>query len=1177
MPRSEPSGGTQLNYSRKNPHRGEGSGARGRIVSSPGSLKPAARSIARKTLSATAALSLLGTLVLGTFPLVAPAQAAPGTPGVAQPGTVLFHEDFENIADDTETPLVIYVGATGTAYTAEGQWANPGTCNGIVTSFNSPNNVACASNPSSGGGQTQIRNLANSLGTINGSPDSADNHAVSAYTANPSPGANLIEFGTQAPIPVNVQNRFIGFSVNVAAINCFASTPLLNFYLVDNGVERSANTTPIAPCDAVETFYSTGSVLFSGSSLGIAMRNVNGSGTGNDHAFDDIRVLDLTPQLDKAFSPASVPVGASSTLTLTVTNTDELAAKNGWSFTDALPAGLTVADGAAATTCPAGAVTAPAGATSVAVTGNLDAGMASCTVTVNVTAAAAGSFTNGPSNITGIGINPPGESTVEFVEQPWACDASGYLFQSPNYPAGPHLVQQVDLVSGAYTTAFELPSHVNAAGYNTLDNFFYGTTAAGHLAKVGANGSLTDLGIPAGTTGSLSIVGDFDNAGHYWVTQNGVDNAVYEIDLAPGSPTYGTVVNTITRTNPAGATVSPDWGYIDGAFYSVGSDATGNVVVRFDPATGASTVVGPMNGADGVQFTGLITGAVYVDAGGYLYASNNATGTIYRIDPTTGATILLSAGPAAAGNDGARCALAPIPTLTVTKTVEGRQAPADQFTVGLQNAGGTVLTSATTTGTATTVSTTDQPVSQGATYTITDAMAAGSAGAINAYNAEVTCTNTATGDAVATGGTGPWTFTVPSAAAFTCAVTNAPVPVSVGLIKSADAAAMENIEPGQIITYSFAFTNTGDVPLTDIRIDETEFTGTGNAPVAVCPAGPVAPAVTVTCTATYTVTQGDVDAGSISNTATGTGTPPEGFPVPPVSPPSEITVPSPPAPAITVVKTADEAAQADLVVGQNITYSFLVTNTGNVTLRDVTVNEGNFSGAGELGDVTCPAEAARLAPAAVITCTATYTVVQADVDAGSITNTATATGTPPGTTPPPVSPPSGVTVPTPNAPAMTLLKTASTDKVTTVGQVLTYSFFLTNTGNVTLTNVTAVEGEFSGTGDLSAVNCPAEAASLAPAMSVNCTATYTVTAADLNAGTISNTATGTGATPGGPAITSAPSTAKLAAQAPVSAVSVAGNLANTGLDAGPLALGALVLFLLGGSTLAAAKLRRRQS
>ncbi|MBT2534412.1 DUF11 domain-containing protein [Arthrobacter sp. ISL-48] len=1121
---------------------------------------------------------------------MAPAEAAPGTPGTPGAPSLIYSEDFQNAPVTGATNIAAYTSTTGATYTASPVYQSAQQCNGTIFGHQATNAALATAQFCSSSWWPTARTVPAAIGQHAGMADPNTNLAVAEQTSGGSTNYTGVMLEGSG-INVAGTGRFVTFSLDVGNLCNIGLQALDRFYLMDGATPIALNATDYNICAdpnretftvdgnvvSVGTFTGNRAALVTNPTVGFRVTNQQPSGAGNDQAFDNFKILDVTPQLDKSFSPASLPVGAKSTLTLTVTNTDELAAKNGWSFTDALPAGLTVADGAAATTCPAGVVTAPAGATSVAVTGNLDAGMAACTVTVNVTAAAAGAFTNGPANVTGTGINPPGDSTVQFVEQPWACDASGYLFQSPNFPAGPHLVQQVDLVTGANSTAFELPSHVNAAGYNTLDNFFYGTTATGHLVRVGANGSLTDLGIPAGTTGTLSLVGDFDNAGHYWVTANGVNNTVYEIDLAPGSATYGTVVNTVVRTVPAGVVASADWGYIDGAFYSTASDTTGNVLLRFDPATGASTVVGPMNGPDGTQFTGLAAGAVYVDAGGYLYASNNATGNIYRITPTTGATILLSAGPAAAGNDGARCALAPIPTLTVTKTVEGRQAPVDQFTVGLQNAGGTVLTSATTTGTATTVSTTNQPVSQGATYTITDTMAAGSASGINAYNAGVTCTNIASGDAVPAEGNGPWTFTVPDAAAFTCEVTNAPVDVSVGLVKSADQAAMENIEPGQIITYTFAFTNTGDVPLTDIRIDEGAFTGTGNAPVAICPAGTVAPDATVTCTATYTATQDDVDAGSISNTASGTGTPPEGFPVPPVSPPSTVVVPAPPAPAITVVKTADEAAQADLAVGQEITYSFLVTNTGNVTLEDVTVNEGNFSGAGELSDVTCPAEAARLAPAAAITCTATYSVVQADVDAGSITNTATATGVPPGTTPPPVSSPSGVTVPTPNAPAMTVLKTASTDKATTGGQVLTYSFFLTNTGNVTLTNVSAVEGEFSGTGDLSAVNCPAEAASLAPAMSVTCTATYTVTLADLNAGTITNTATGTGTTPAGGAITSAPSTAKLAAQAPVSAVNFAGNLANTGLDAGPLALGALVLFLLGGSTLAAAKLRRRQS
>ena len=48
--------------------------------------------------------------------------------------------------------------------------------------------------------------------------------------------------------------------------------------------------------------------------------------------------------------------------------------------------------------------------------------------------------------------------------------------------------------------------------------------------------------------------------------------------------------------------------------------------------------------------------------------------------------------------------------------------------------------------------------------------------------------------------------------------------------------------------------------------------------------------------------------------------------------------------------------------------------------------------AGALGD-QLPGHS--LAPAAIETCTATYTTTQADVDAGVINNTGTATGTPP--------------------------------------------------------------------------------------------------------------------------------------------------------------------------------------
>ncbi|WP_420367201.1 DUF7507 domain-containing protein [Curtobacterium sp. L1-20] len=398
-----------------------------------------------------------------------------------------------------------------------------------------------------------------------------------------------------------------------------------------------------------------------------------------------------------------------------------------------------------------------------------------------------------------------------------------------------------------------------------------------------------------------------------------------------------------------------------------------------------------------------------------------------------------------------------------------------------------------------------------------------------------------------------------------------PIPDNPAITVAKTASASKATEAGQKITYSFKVTNTGNVTLRNVTVDEGDFSGTGQLSDVVCPEPTLASGVAETCTATYTVTQADIDnGGSITNTATATGTPP-GDDTPPVSPPSTSTVPVDQSPSMTVVKSASPTDRASYKVGEVVTYSFVVTNTGNVTITDPTIDDSKFSGTGELSPITCPANSATMAPAAQITCTATYTVTQADVDAGKITNTATVGGTTPdgGNTPP--SDPSTVTVPNTAHPSLALVKTSDVAKITTVGQTVTYSFKITNTGDVTQKNVTAKEGKFTGSGKLSEPTCPAAAASLAPGASVTCTATYHVTAADLSSGTLSNTATAAGTDPSGDPTGSVPSTANVKAIAPPAPA----GLAFTGTElVGPGIGLALMLLALGGALLV---VRRRRS
>ncbi|MFI6423644.1 hypothetical protein [Promicromonospora sp. NPDC050880] len=915
-------------------------------------------------------LSLLGAGLVATSLTsgTSSAVAAPGNPGVPGDPQVLFVEDFENRAAGSNVLLTDYTGADGTTYTADPFWVDRNDCNGFIINQTSTRVAGDCSGtqPDAFGAATftSLTALPYTLGVINGT-DPAGNAAASSYTSGSS-ADNQVQFRTASPLALTTEGRFVTFSVDAVAQNCQATHPELRFYLVDGeGTEIPVSSTAIDPCiDPRGTQYTSptqdgttrvvtggrfpadGSTLVTGGEFGIVMRNENGDGTGNDGAYDNIRVLDVTPQLDKAFSPTSVATGGVSTLTLTITNTSDLAAKNGWSFTDDLPAGLVVADpSAVATTCPAGDVTAVAGAASVAATGNLDAGMASCTITVDVTADEAGSYTNGPDNISAIGLDYPDPSTVTFGDPSLA------------------LVK-----------------------------------TAGEPVDVNENG-ITDTGDTIAYTFEVTNTGDV-----------AID------DLAIDDPMVGAITCEATSVEPGD---------------------------------------------------------------------------------------------------------------TVTCTTDEPYVVTDEDVEA-----GSVDNSATATGTP---PGTDTPISSPPSETSTPV--------------------------------------------------EAPDP-ALTVVKSASPSGPEAFTVGQEITYSFEVTNTGNLSLSDITIDETEFSGTGEVPVATCPADVLAPGDSLTCTATYTLTQADVDSGEVANTATATGTPPGDTP-PPTSPPSTVEVPSTPAPGLEVVKTSDTEKITE--VGQEVVYSFEVTNTGNVTLTDVEVDDSDFSGSGELSPVECPQEAGSLAPGATVTCTASYVVTQADLDSGELTNTATATGTPPGDTPPPTSPPSTVDIPGTPKPGLEVVKTSDTEKITEVGQEITYSFEVTNTGNVSLADVTVDDSDFSGTGELSPVECPQEAADLAPGASVTCTATYEVTRADLETGELTNTATATGTPPGGtPPPTSPPSTATVpvtpddagppAPPAPGPADGPAdgpdGALASTGADIAGVT-GLAVLFLLTG--VAALVIARRRT
>jgi uncharacterized repeat protein (TIGR01451 family) len=373
------------------------------------------------------------------------------------------------------------------------------------------------------------------------------------------------------------------------------------------------------------------------------------------------------------------------------------------------------------------------------------------------------------------------------------------------------------------------------------------------------------------------------------------------------------------------------------------------------------------------------------------------------------------------------------------------------------------------------------------------------------------------------------------------------------------------INAGDIVTFTYTVQNTGNVPLTSVVPVDVgpKFNGVAGSNVlsAFAPtSATVAVGGSQVFTASYVLSQADVNnaagiTNGFSNTATAKGTPPVGAPVTSASSIFTTTIPK-----IATLTTAKSAGAPTTNLGaiatatdalDTITYTYTVTNTGNVTLSNLVPNDAGpkfngVSGTGTLGAYT-PTNA-TVAPGASQVFTATYVLSQADVNSAAgvtngVSNSATASG----------KAPDGLTATSGSSTATTTINKASSlstvkaagaptiaagavNSLTDGNDTITYTYTVTNTGNVTLTSVAPIDGGpkfngVSGTGTLGAYT-PATA-NLAPGASQLFTATYVLTQGDVNnaAGVlngVTNSAIASGTMPGGGVVSSSAATATTA-------------------------------------------------
>ncbi|MEO6965055.1 MAG: ice-binding family protein, partial [Acidobacteriaceae bacterium] len=218
----------------------------------------------------------------------------------------------------------------------------------------------------------------------------------------------------------------------------------------------------------------------------------------------------VPPTVNKAFSPANITAGGTSALTITLSNANGNAASLSSPLVDTLPTGVTVSD-PGTTTC-GGTLTDAAGSSAVTLTGGTIPANGSCTVTVNVTAPAAGSFINSlvaGALQTSLGSNVvPAVATLTATAPANVPPTVNKAFSPATVVAGAISTLTITLdnpaaVAAALTAPFtdNLPTGMNISGNAS-------TTCGGSLTAAAATSTITLTGGAIPANGSCTITVD---------------------------------------------------------------------------------------------------------------------------------------------------------------------------------------------------------------------------------------------------------------------------------------------------------------------------------------------------------------------------------------------------------------------------------------------------------------------------------------------------------------------------------------------------------------------------------------------------------------------------------------------------------------------------------------------
>lgn len=863
----------------------------------------------------------------------------------------------------------------------------------------------------------------------------------------------------------------------------------------------------------------------------------------------------------KSFSPSTTNAGGVSTLTFTLTNPNA-GAISGLNFIDVFPTSpglMTLASTTTTNTC-GGTLTDNSG--SALAVGNagmkLSSGVipanSSCNVQVSVTPSATGTYTNttnhlfadtldtGKSATATLTVNntppPPAPSstcTVPVQLAAWNFDALAVAANSA--PAYSYKASDVSSATASITGGTGFSSAINNTYSSTASNSWASqgyTTAATATATMA---SYIDFALDTSNYGGVQASfaaytnnGNWGGTNHLylWSATDGVTftNLLTTASLPTAWTTYayaaaatGTTTTTF-RVNAAGSKNSPAYSflYLD-SFSFTGCTRPDPTKLTITKSFATSPVA--VNGTSNLTFTitnsnatstASLTNISFSDTlplktlQGTVAVSNGSptvTGTSTAFKTQLAAGSVVSIG----GVSYTVSSIASNTSLTLTANYAGATASGLAMSAGLTVATSTASACGGTNNVTTTASTgviamTGGTLAPGASCTVTISnVKANAAGAFQNVSGFVSSTETGSNTSssgvakailtallppsiaklfaanpILTNGTSTLTFTITNPNqndAMSGVAFSDTFPVSPGAMK---VAATPNASTSGCGTPTFAPVAGG----ASITFSAGTIAAAGSCTVKVD--------VTAPTTGSYANTS-----SAVSSTAAGTG-----------NTASDTLTVTAAHPQISLLKqvsnspTGPWTSYQTVTAGANVYYQFTVENPGDVDLTSVSVSDPAFGG------TVAGCSWATLVKYDSKTCTAGPVTAVSGVNI----NTATASGTYSGSTYTDFSSAVYVTI------GLTLSKNATQTNFAATDNVLNYSYVVQNTGSGTL------QGPVTVADNKATVTCPAVSTAIVaatglpgdgdnwldPGEQITCTASYTVTAADVTAKLVTNNA-----------------------------------------------------------------------